>query len=51
MSNKDNFDKAIEDIYRVCVMLYGGYYEPKSNRDIELADKLHKILEEYDEGF
>lgn len=40
---KDNFDQAIERLYGLTVLLYGGYYEPKSDRDKELADELHQI--------
>ena len=40
---KDNFDQAIERLYSLTVLLYGGYYEPKSDRDKELADELHRI--------
>ena len=41
--NKDHFDQAIEMLYSLTVLLYGGYYEPKSDRDKELADELHQI--------
>ena len=40
---KDNFDQAIERLYGLTVLLYGGYYEPKSERDKELADELNAI--------
>lgn len=40
---EDNYDEAIDKLYGLTVMLYGGYYEPKSDRDKELADDLHKI--------
>lgn len=41
--NKDNFNQAIEMLYSLTVLLYGGYYEPKSERDKEFADELHQI--------
>ena len=40
---KDNFDQAIERLYSLTVLLYGGYYEPKSDRDKELADEIIDI--------
>ena len=33
---KDNFEQAIEMLYSLTVLLYGGYYEPKSDRDKNL---------------
>ena len=44
---KDNFDQAIEMLYSLTVLLYGGYYEPKSERDKELADELNAIYMKY----
>ena len=41
--NKDNFEQSIEMLYSLTVLLYGGYSEPKSDRDKELADELHQI--------
>lgn len=40
---KDNFEQAIAMLYSLIGLLYGGYYEPKSDRDKELADELHQI--------
>lgn len=40
---KDNFEQAIEMLYSLTVLLYGGYYEPKSDRDKELADEIRDI--------
>lgn len=40
---KDNFDQAIETLYSLTVLLYGDYYESKSERDKELADELNAI--------
>ncbi len=45
--NKDNYEEALERLYSVMVFLYGGYYEPKSDRDKELADDLHNIWLKY----
>ena len=41
--NKDNYEEALERLYSLIVFLYGGYYEPKADRDKELADDLHNI--------
>lgn len=40
---QDNYDEALERLYSLTVLLYGGYYEPKSDRDKELADELNAI--------
>lgn len=39
----DNFDKSLTDLFSLTARLYGGYYEPKSERDAELADDLWLI--------
>ena len=44
---KDNFEQAIEMLYSLTVLLYGGYYEPKSERDKELVDELNAIYMKY----
>lgn len=40
---EDNYEEALERLYLLTVFLYGGYYEPKSDRDKELADELNAI--------
>ena len=40
---EDNYEEALERLYNITTLLYGGYYEPKSVRDIELADELHDL--------
>ena len=40
---EDNYEEALDGLFSLTVYLYGGYYEPKSNRDKELADELHEI--------
>lgn len=40
---EDNYDEALEKLYGLTLKLYGGYYEPKSDRDKELADELNAI--------
>lgn len=44
----DNYEEAITHLRGVAVMLYGGYYEPKSERDYSLASKITKLIA--DEG-
>lgn len=39
----DNYEEALERLYLLTVFLYRGYYEPKSERDKELADELQAI--------
>ena len=39
----DNYEEALSRLYALTNLLYGGYYEPKSVRDIELADALHDV--------
>lgn len=41
---KDNFDKAILMLNSIRILLYGGYYEPKSDRDLALAKRLDELL-------
>lgn len=42
----DNFEEAISKLNSVTVLLYGGYYEPKSDRDIMLAERLLELISE-----
>ena len=44
---EDNYEEALCRLYDLTGLLYGGYYEPKSDRDKELADELHKIWLKY----
>ena len=44
---EDNYEEALEKLYSLTVLLYGGYYEPKSYRDKELADELNEIYMKY----
>lgn len=39
----DNYEEALCKLYELTALLYGGYYEPKSDRDKELGDELHEI--------
>ena len=40
---EDNYETALCRLYDLTAFLYGGYYEPKSDRDKELADEFHQI--------
>ncbi len=45
----DNFNQAMVTLRLLAGGLYGGQYEPKSDRDVDLADalmKVHKVMEE-----
>lgn len=45
----DNFNQAMLTLKHLAGGLYGGTYEPKSDRDVDLADtlmKVHKVMEE-----
>lgn len=44
---EDNYEESLEKLYSLTVLLYGGYYEPKSERDKELADELNAIYMKY----
>lgn len=43
---QDNFDEAMLKLNSITVLLYGGYYEPKSDRDIMLARRLLELISE-----
>ena len=43
---QDNFDEAISKLNSITVLLYGGYYEPKSDRDLHLARRLDELLKD-----
>lgn len=41
----DNYEEAILRLQNTAIMLFGGYYEPKSDRDVELAQEIGELLE------
>jgi hypothetical protein len=43
----DNFYDALTVIKNLTMRLYGGHYEPKSDRDVELGDDLAKLWLKY----
>lgn len=47
MNDRDYYNSALSGLQYLSVMLYGGYYEPKSNRDLELARELHALLQQH----
>ena len=46
---EDNYLQALVALKSICVQLYGGYYEPKSIRDKQLADELYTIYNKYEQ--
>ena len=48
-NQKDYFELAKDVLTSMTNILYGGYYEPLSERDKELADKICKLLDEIKE--
>lgn len=47
---EDQYDQGLKDLTALTVRLYGGYYEPKSNRDKELADELYAVLTKHSDA-
>lgn len=47
---QDNFDEAISKLNSITVLLYGGYYEPKSDRDLALAKRLDQLLKDVEDS-
>ena len=43
---QDNFDEAVSKLKSITVLLYGGYYEPRSDRDLLLARRLDELLKD-----
>lgn len=46
--SKDYHDLVLKVLNSLCIRLYGGYYEPYSDRDKQLGDALSKFLKEYE---
>ena len=40
----DKYNSALDTLYHLTNDLFGGHYEPKSDRDLELAEELYEIL-------
>ena len=47
---EDNYETALCRLYDLTAFLYGGYYEPKSQRDKDLADELNAIYMKHAAG-
>ena len=45
--SKDYHDLVLQVLDSLCIRLWGGYYEPYSDRDKQLGDALAKFLQEY----
>lgn len=43
----DNYQEALVTLFTITVKLYGGYDEPKSERDKQLADELNAVYEKH----
>ena len=42
---QDNFEEAYQQVYSAFIKLCGGYYEPKSQRDLEGSMLLEETIE------
>lgn len=40
----DNYEEALYRLRDITHLLYGGYYEPKSDRDKKLADEISALI-------
>ena len=47
--HEDNYLQALLALKNICTTLYGGYYEPKSIRDKQLADELYTIYQKHEQ--
>lgn len=45
--SSDYFETAIANLRSNCAALYGGYYEPASDRDIALANGIADLLKKF----
>ena len=43
--NTDHYDDCIKQLYLMMVKLSGGYYEPRSERDANLARQIFNLLD------
>ena len=41
----DKYEESLIDLRSIVHLLYGGYYEPRSERDYRLANQLSVIIE------
>lgn len=40
----DKYNSALDTLYHLTGDLFGGHYEPRSERDRELAEELYEIV-------
>lgn len=43
----DTYEEVLINLHRLSAMLYGGYYEPKSRRDVKLAEQIDNVLSKH----
>jgi len=43
----DKYNEAVQQLQSISTMLYGGYYEPKSQRDYDLANLIEELVAKY----
>lgn len=43
----DTYEEVLINLHRLSAALYGGYYEPKSRRDIKLAEQIDDVLSKH----
>lgn len=44
---KDCYEQALKELEGVCKVLYGGYYEPKSERDLQLGNEISDLINKH----
>ena len=42
---EDNYAEGVRRLQNTAIMLFGGYYEPKSTRDASLAQDICRLLD------
>lgn len=47
---KDCYEQALKELEGVCNVLYGGYYEPKSERDLQLGNEISVLINKHRQG-
>ena len=47
---KDCYEQALKELEGVCNVLYGGYYEPKSERDLQLGNEISDLINKHRQG-
>jgi len=47
MKQVDKYTKSLEKLRNICFELSGGYYEPDSKREAELASDIYKVMSKH----